>query len=476
MAGVLAVLLLGGAGYAWADAADLVPGTLTTRPAPAPRQPVPYPDVAAPDVPPAATQRPQPPAVDGAALAARIDPLLADPALGPAVSVSVRDLQTGELVHGRAEATPRVPASTTKLLTAAAALEVLGAEAVLSTTTGWLPGAGRPGGRPAVVLTGAGDVLLGAGASDLASVAGRAGLADLAEATARSLLAAGLLDGQGFDVVVDDSLLGGSPVPGRPPGDLRFSIPPASLAVDVGRTGAGTGPRDGDPAGSAGRGFATALNASIAGLAPAQASAVAPVAVSRVPVPTGTPLASLDSAPVAEIIRYFLSTSENSVADAMAGTVAARLGRPTDLASAGAVVAGLAGAALGVQAPVATLADGSGLSAGSLMSADTVSGVLALAAAQDDDRRLLPSLLPVAGLDGTVAGRFDADGPAAAARGVARPKTGTLTGVTSLAGVVTTADGRGLAFAVLADAVPVGGTEPARDAVDRVAAAIATCC
>ena len=56
---------------------------------------------------------------------------------------------------------------------------------------------------------------------------------------------------------------------------------------------------------------------------------------------------------------------------------------------------------------------------------------------------------PVAGYDGTLADRGDTD--PATAPGAVRAKTGTLLGVHGLAGTVVTADGRLLAFALLAD-------------------------
>jgi D-alanyl-D-alanine carboxypeptidase/D-alanyl-D-alanine-endopeptidase (penicillin-binding protein 4) len=56
-----------------------------------------------------------------------------------------------------------------------------------------------------------------------------------------------------------------------------------------------------------------------------------------------------------------------------------------------------------------------------------------------------------------------------------RAKTGTLDGVSALAGLVTTRSGAVLAFDITADGVPDGGTSAAEAALDRVAAALATC-
>ena len=61
--------------------------------------------------------------------------------------------------------------------------------------------------------------------------------------------------------------------------------------------------------------------------------------------------------------------------------------------------------------------------------------------------------LPVAAFNGTLVARFTVP-PAASGAGVVRAKTGTLTGVTALAGTVQDREGRVLAFAFLADRIP----------------------
>ena len=79
--------------------------------------------------------------------------------------------------------------------------------------------------------------------------------------------------------------------------------------------------------------------------------------------------------------------------------------------------------------------------------------------------------LPVAGFDGTLAKRYRTS-PAA---GEVRAKTGTLNGVSALAGLVHTHDGAVLAFAFTANGIPLSGTQQAQAALDRLAAALAGC-
>jgi D-alanyl-D-alanine carboxypeptidase/D-alanyl-D-alanine-endopeptidase (penicillin-binding protein 4) len=119
------------------------------------------------------------------------------------------------------------------------------------------------------------------------------------------------------------------------------------------------------------------------------------------------------------------------------------------------------------------LRDASGLSRLDAVRPGTLTAVLAAAARSP---RLAPLLsgLPVAGFDGTLGSRYRT-APTAMAAGQVRAKTGTLDGVTALAGLVRTRDGRLLAFALLADRVPKGGTPAAQRALDGVAAALGAC-
>ena len=236
--------------------------------------------------------------------------------------------------------------------------------------------------------------------------------------------------------------------------------------------------RDPDPAGTAAAAFAAALEQAMSEVLGPAAPDLGPAQVSTSSVPVGTVLAQGRSAPVADVLAFALGTSDNTVADAVAGLVALERGRPGTLASAGQVVVDVVEQDLGVDLGPTRLVDGSGLGDGSVATAAGLTAVLAEAASRpgEDDVSLLPSLLPVAGLEGTLSERFTGADGSAAGRGVVRAKTGTLTGTTALAGVATTASGRGVSFSLLSDTVPAAGTAAGRVATDRVVAAVARCC
>src|SRR3954464_11146390 len=126
-----------------------------------------------------------------------------------------------------------------------------------------------------------------------------------------------------------------------------------------------------------------------------------------------------------------------------------------------------------VDTSAVTLSDSSGLSRDDRIPAGVLTGVIKGAADGSlGSASALLSGLPVAGYDGTLADRGDDD--PATAPGTVRAKTGTLQGVHALAGTVVTADGRLLAFAVVADAA-TGGEAAAEGTLDRSAATMAGC-
>ncbi len=121
------------------------------------------------------------------------------------------------------------------------------------------------------------------------------------------------------------------------------------------------------------------------------------------------------------------------------------------------------------------MVDGSGLAARDRLTPDALVRVLRLAAGSAHPAlHAVVDALPVAGWSGTLAGRYT--GPATkAGAGLVRAKTGTLTSVSTLAGLVHDADGRLLAFAVMADRVgpTAADTAAAEAAIDRIAARLA---
>ncbi|KOG85109.1 hypothetical protein ADK38_38520, partial [Streptomyces varsoviensis] len=109
------------------------------------------------------------------------------------------------------------------------------------------------------------------------------------------------------------------------------------------------------------------------------------------------------------------------------------------------------------------IADGSGLDRDDKASPALLAQVLVRAA---DPRRpeLRPVLtgLPIAGFSGTLRDRYDRDSPG---RGFVRAKTGTLTGVNTLAGLAVDADGRLMAFAFMTRGAASG--DAAQHSLDR---------
>jgi serine-type D-Ala-D-Ala carboxypeptidase/endopeptidase (penicillin-binding protein 4) len=447
---VLVVALFAGAAAAYHF--DL--GTRWFGAAPRTQAPSPVKTLQLPPVPsPSLVARPAPsgrPAADAVrrALAAGLrDPHLADlrAVVAPLTGRPVLDVG-----HGRS-----TPASTLKLLTTTAALEVLGPDHTFATRA-------VSQGRGAVTLVGGGDPFLAGDQPGKGPAAHDASLQSLARMTAQRLLARGT---HAVHVGYDASLFTGPPVNPHWPGayipDAVVS-PITALWADEGVAADGHG-RVAHPAATAAGDFAAYLGK--------DGIRVRGPVRERPASGAGHELARVTSVPLADIVERVLRNSDNEGAEVLARQVG--LSVAGDGSFAGGVTAvrrTLTG--LGVDLHHDTLYDGSGLSRDDRLDAASLVQVLQLASSPDHpELRAVVTGLPVAGFDGSLQDRFDH----ASGRGWVRAKTGTLSGTSALAGLVTDARGRPLVFAFVGNHIPVDGTLDARAALDRLASALADC-
>ncbi|MER6620375.1 D-alanyl-D-alanine carboxypeptidase/D-alanyl-D-alanine-endopeptidase [Streptomyces sp. NPDC000931] len=382
----------------------------------------------------------------GKALSAVLDPLLKNPALGHR-SAAVVDVATGERLYGTGSGEALVPASTTKIATAVAALSAMGADHRLTTRVVYEPDTGE------VVLVGGGDPTLTA----RKEAGGLASLRDLAERTAAALARRGVRE---VTLSYDTTLYKGTTI--HPIGVNPNLAAVTPLMVDEARTDgstSGPAPRAADPAADAARKFGDLLKE--------HGVKATPPGPSKATTRAST-LATVSSPPLAALVERMLTNSDNDLAEALARHTALATGRSADFAGAGAAVTARL-KHLGLSSKGADVKDGSGLDRRDRLTADLLTDLLVKAG--DPARpELRPALtgLPVAGFTGTLAGRYT-DGAA----GVVRAKTGTLTGVNTLAGTVVDKDGRLLAFAFLAN--DTTAPTAAQSALDKAATALAAC-
>ena len=451
-----------------AMAALALAGPVAADSSPAVAPPSPPPPPGAPAVlPPTAVVGSTAPAPTAAGVAAVLTPALRGAGTVRAVVVDPAD---GTVVFDQGASTPSTPASTAKLLTALAALTALGPDTRLRTRV-------VSGGAAAVVLVGAGDATLARSRSTLDGGTPSATMAALATATAAALRAKGT---GSVSVAYDDRLFTGPRLsPAWSSGLLAAGEvgPVTALSVDQGRVSPGSTGRVADPSLTAARYFAEQLAAAgidVRGGVARSASAVPGDAAE---------IAGVDSPPIANLVEHMLTTSDDDLAEALAHLAGGKLAGSASF-EGGAEATATALAGYGIPTDGLQLSDGSGLARADSVMPATIAGVLRASAAGAapndvaDAAGTGPVLwsvgtgLPVAGFTGTLAERFVGE-RAATGRGVVRAKTGTLTGVSALAGLVRDTDGRLLAFTFLATGTPA--KETAQGALDRAAAALAGC-
>ena len=440
-----ATLAVGGAYYGLADALDLAPGPLSAaepsyavRPFPTP-SPV---EAPGPQITGLAADAPTPsaPVLSGYAGTLAGDSLIP----GATTGVSVIDVATGtELVDHQASA-PLTPASSNKVLTAWASLSALGGGHRMETR------AVLSGGT--VTLVGGGDVLLAADAGDPSAVVGHAGLGDLARAAAAELTGQGVTS---VGVALDDTLFTGPAWnSGWESGNEAWVGQIQPIMVDV--TAYGSTGYPADPAMEAARAFSQALSA---------AGITVTGEVTRAAAPAGaTKLASVQSAPLADVLSVSIKASDNTMTEVEGRVLAAATGREASFTGATQAVREQLQAD-GFDVTGLTLVDVCGLAKGDKVPAHLLAQIIARAAGADGGTvgRDLLTALPVGALDGTLSDRY----VGTSAAGVVRAKTGSLDQTVSLTGTVVTADGRLLAYSVIIDGFPEGGMWSARTAMDN---------
>ena len=337
-----------------------------------------------------------PPGVTMSGLSTVLTPLLSSGGLGSSVGALVTDMTTGQVLYSLNSGTGYTPASTTKLATSVAALQVLGANARFKTTV--------VTGRAAssIVLVGGGDPTLAAARPPARDYPQPATLQALARQTAAALRGRGL---HSVRLGYDTSLYSG---PGFGPG---WSADDSStgnitditpLEVDQGRlTPSGQPedaddpgnfrPRSTDPAQQAAAAFAAFLRADgvrVRGI-PAQVRAGA----------GATTLARVSSPPLAQVIQWMLVESNNVIAENLARHIALATGGQPSFAGAAAAETSVL-RRLGVTG--VQIGDGSGLSHDNRITPAALVQLIGLAASHPALRSVLTGL-PVYGFSGTLA-------------------------------------------------------------------------
>lgn len=451
------------AAYCAADIVDVLPGPLTLTP-------VAVPEFADPETARAAgfiigdldSDKP----VDSSSVNAAVNDLLATDGIGSDTSVIVADTQ-GDVLAEHAADTPREPASTMKTLTALAASATLDMASTLDTQVLLTQ---DEGGSATVHLKGNGDMLLSAGESDPDHVNGRAGLDTLASATASALAQRGI---DSVQLGYDDTLFGDERTPvgiERNNGDYLYYTPVSSMAIDGGRQYSETTPKPANPDDATDYPVLSQTTAADTAAVFAKLLESRGITVTQKPKPMDspqdvTPIASVSSATLAEILSFMLRHSDNTLAEEFGRlTALARHAGNSPTAATQAVRAALG--ELGIDTTGLHMADCSGLTPGSTLTVRTLVAV--------QSRNLTTGVgaaaaegLSVAGLVGTAASRYTDD----AVAGLLRVKTGSLESVTSMAGNISRINGGALSFAVI-----VNNPEDysaARSAIDAFATALA---
>lgn len=361
----------------------------------------------------------------------------------------VYDVTAGKTLYSQRASELHPPASVEKLYTSTTALVKMGPSARLSTAvygTGSLAGGGDWEGN--LYLRGGGDPTFGSGTFIGQHYGG--------QGASVSTLVAQLVDRDGIrrvggrvlgDETYFDSLRG-EPSSGYAfdpwlEGDL------SGLAFNRGETGSFHGPHA--PAAYAAQQLLLGLQRSHVqaprGSGPAPGS-----------TPSGAKqLAVVQSPPLSTLLGLMLPPSDNFFAETLLKDIGARYGGDGSTAAGAAVVRSTIASLLGIHPHIV---DGSGLSREDLTSPEQVVSLLRYLSGTSDGQ-ILRADLAVAGRTGTLNERMRDT----YAEGHCQAKTGTLTGVSNLAGYCNARDGHLIAFAFFDDGIETDSAHTVQDAM-----------
>lgn len=358
---------------------------------------------------------------------------LSSAALGPDARIAVYDTDSGELLYGRSPSQPAIPASTDKILTSAAVLDAYGPDHRFTTTV-------LQGANPQeVVLLGSGDPLLTTARGTIGGAA-TASLAELADQTADRIKAQSQSGGEvptqpSVTVAFNDSLFSGPrTAPGWPSTYVSSGLvsPITALMADGGKGS--------DPSLAATQAFASLLT---------QRGVAVAASPKRTTYAGGEQIAATTSAPLSVSVGYTLAASDNTAAEVLGHLAGVKNGGSGSYAG-GAAAVNRTLTTLDISTTGVRLVDGSGLSRENEVPAEVIGQVLNKTATSARDTLWPISYgVPVAGFTGTLTDRFITP-TSFAGRGEVRAKTGTLTGVSALAGIVTDNNGDLLTFVFMA--------------------------
>ena len=167
-----------------------------------------------------------------------------------------------------------------------------------------------------------------------------------------------------------------------------------------------------------------------------------------------------------QVMDRMMKKSDNFHAEALFYQIAASTGKPLSKATDASTIVRQLIRRIGLGGNSYRIADGSGLSLYNYVSAELETMLLRYAWRNSNIYDHLAPSLPIAGVDGTLEKRMRGT----VAQGNVRAKTGTVTGISSLAGYCTAANGHQLCFSIINQGVMRGADGKAFQ--DRVCVAL----